>query len=950
MRARTPRAAAAAGFATEASPKSTCITWGENKVVDADASKTDTSGGGPRGNVNKYVAVALCFVALALGGFFLSLLDAPKAPPPPPPRFGGPRSGGQGRTDIKLQIPDKTTCFTRGRGACQDVGLAKKIPSAATCQVQCLAYADCKFFSYDDRTQYCALCSTGEDDGEACVGASCVYGPKRCRNEPAPSLRGVRVRSRAVASGAATPLEIAEAAVTTARAICDGVDLEAFNTLQTAAEFSALVKKVRDKQVAGYEADHDAFLAAVETHAATAVAILGDESCAPSACNVGLTLFATLEAFLIVVDGHAGRAHVGDPVRQALFDKHKIFFADAKFLSDYTVARVEKFVEGLPTHLIERGVRAYSPFTTVQVKNAFHCNSELSGASQFLIPTVTVRAFNLHNVQSGAWKEEAFSNTPVAGTGGTKGDIFQTILRHEAAHQFDRTMNNRQLQLRVRLTAASTEIRDWPRAGVNSRNGGAAAFFRSATGEIIASHVGNQYLLSTSSQLELGRLKAVEGDLKPLAWFLFDLDIVGAATTATFYENEKDNGIVDTYEVMIERKPGLGAVTRLRVPGCGEWTFSYDDLGMLTGYTWDRTSLGRCIPTAGVELEAYPTLEPTPAPTFAPSPHPGPQFPPCGVKLYKGTINENKPTEVMRCMTTAWHTQKEVRYGCCDKTTNVCKRNAIPIRPDATLDKDLDCFHKEDGKWAAHNWYEAFKMCEDAGLKLCDVPSAGPCHGDGCQLNDEQLWTNIPCEPGDPGYDATCEAQPSPHPTAQPTEELPPDEDPTHLDLEEDPGLDIHWPPTPQPVAAPAACEDDTDWRKNGDSSRDCNWVGKSTGVRCVKEAVEKCCACAPLADDDDDCSDSGTFLKNDIPGKGCAWVSQNKDVRCAHEKSRVECCATCTAAPPADDDDGCTDSGTFLKNDLPGKSCVWVSLYPDIRCTHEKSKVACCATCTGHG
>ena len=53
-------------------------------------------------------------------------------------------------------------------------------------------------------------------------------------------------------------------------------------------------------------------------------------------------------------------------------------------------------------------------------------------------------------------------------------------------------MNNRQLQLRQRLTAASTEIRDWPRAGVNSRNGGAAAFFRSATGEIIASHVGNQ--------------------------------------------------------------------------------------------------------------------------------------------------------------------------------------------------------------------------------------------------------------------------------------------------------------------------------------------------------------------------------------------------------------------------------------------------------------------------
>ena len=138
-------------------------------------------------------------------------------------------------------------------------------------------------------------------------------------------------------------------------------------------------------------------------------------------------------------------------------------------------------------------------------------------------------------------------------------------------------MNDRQLQLRAYLTQRSTKNDDWLRAGVASHSVGAAAFFRSATGEIIASQIGNQYFLSTSTQLEYSRKQALIGNLEPLGWFLFNLDLVGASTVATFYENERDRGKVDARTVQISRAPGHGKIVGLRVPGCGDWTFSYDD-------------------------------------------------------------------------------------------------------------------------------------------------------------------------------------------------------------------------------------------------------------------------------------------------------------------------------------------------------------------------------------
>ena len=189
------------------------------------------------------------------------------------------------------------------------------------------------------------MCSSDVDDGESCVGDHCVHGPRRCA-DPAAALRDPRVRSRAISTDDAptTSLDLLEAAVTTAEALCGGVEtLDAMDTLTTAAEFNGLLKQMIAGDVAGY-AVYGEFLDDAESLAREAAAVLGDASCAPSPCNAGLALFATLEAFLVLVDGHGERAWPGDAERQHVFADHKIFFADGKFLSDYTVERVDKRV------------------------------------------------------------------------------------------------------------------------------------------------------------------------------------------------------------------------------------------------------------------------------------------------------------------------------------------------------------------------------------------------------------------------------------------------------------------------------------------------------------------------------------------------------------------------------------------------------------------------------
>ena len=50
-------------------------------------------------------------------------------------------------------LKSTTTCFGRARGACADVGVAKGISSAATCQVQCLSMPDCKRVSRVDESR-----------------------------------------------------------------------------------------------------------------------------------------------------------------------------------------------------------------------------------------------------------------------------------------------------------------------------------------------------------------------------------------------------------------------------------------------------------------------------------------------------------------------------------------------------------------------------------------------------------------------------------------------------------------------------------------------------------------------------------------------------------------------------------------------------------------------------
>ena len=67
---------------------------------------------------------------------------------------------------------------------------------------------------------------------------------------------------------------------------------------------------------------------------------------------------------------------------------------------------------------------------------------------------------------------------------------------------------------------------DFPRAGVRSGAEGANAFFKKHQNEIIASQVGNQYLLSSSTQLAAARASAASGNYLPLAWFIFNVDLI----------------------------------------------------------------------------------------------------------------------------------------------------------------------------------------------------------------------------------------------------------------------------------------------------------------------------------------------------------------------------------------------------------------------------------------
>ena len=79
--------------------------------------------------------------------------------------------------------------------------------------------------------------------------------------------------------------------------------------------------------------------------------------------------------------------------------------------------------------------------------------------------------------------EDAFRGT----TESSRGDLLLTVLRHEGAHQFDRTMSSRLQKLLHTIKNECSRVEDWLRAGVAAGGVGANNFFKKAPQEIIAS-------------------------------------------------------------------------------------------------------------------------------------------------------------------------------------------------------------------------------------------------------------------------------------------------------------------------------------------------------------------------------------------------------------------------------------------------------------------------------
>lgn len=196
---------------------------------------------------------------------------------------------------------------------------------------------------------------------------------------------------------------------------------------------------------------------------------------------------------------------------------------------------------------------------------------------------------------------------------------------------------------------------------------GANAFFKKHQNEIIASQVGNQYLLSSSTQLAAARASAASGNYVPLAWFVFNVDLIAGegGTTSTFYEDERQ-GRTRRVAVALERSD-TGAVTSLAVPSCGTFTFEYDG-NELVGYDGPDS---RCVP----DVEGAPTAKPT-----RPPPTPRPSRQPTREPSYKPTPPRAEPTQEPTRPSTEAPVPQPTTLACADDPTGDNDGRGVPGR------------------------------------------------------------------------------------------------------------------------------------------------------------------------------------------------------------------------------------------------------------------------------
>ena len=163
-------------------------------------------------------------------------------------------------------------------------------------------------------------------------------------------------------------------------------------------------------------------------------------------------------------------------------------------------------------------------------------------------------------------------------------DLQMVVTRHEVAHQFDRIMYNRNSDGDTKLYDMFISLKEaskgsdfnWLRSQVGDD------FFQRAPQEIIASHIGNQYLHSTTAQLRLAatRLKKLGLGL-PMSWFLFNVELMTPAGSSVvkFYENEV-NGKATSYDVSL-RRDDQERINLLQIPNCGTIDITYGQDGIV---------------------------------------------------------------------------------------------------------------------------------------------------------------------------------------------------------------------------------------------------------------------------------------------------------------------------------------------------------------------------------
>lgn len=144
--------------------------------------------------------------------------------------------------------------------------------------------------------------------------------------------------------------------------------------------------------------------------------------------------------------------------------------------------------------------------------------------------------------------------------------------------------------------------------------------------------------------------------------------------------------------------------------------------------------------------------------------------------------------------------------------------------------------------------------------------------------------------------------------------------------------LDIQSSPD---MSVTPACNDDAEFREEGIEGRDCKWVSEDSKKRCNKyddKTGRRVFEFCRMTCDSCACRDDGNFRFNGISNMDCDWVAQDVETRCAlHDSIRKNCIATCSS-------DCCKDNENFNYLGYPSLNCEWVSGDSKVSKTVEAS------------